>query len=44
MTKEELMERAMQSEEDIKNGNIISLEDLKIEINSWKTQNNIPSN
>lgn len=36
MTKEELIKRALQSEEDIKNGNIISLEDLKKEIQTWK--------
>lgn len=35
ITKEELIQRAIESEEAIKNGKVISLEDLKREIETW---------
>lgn len=39
ITKEELIQRAVESEEDIKNGNIISLEEIKKQIETWKKNN-----
>lgn len=35
MTKEELIARADAAEEDIKNGNLISIEDLEKEMENW---------